>query len=213
MTSAPPPPAPPILPQRAALETGAKRLSLDTARRSRASLDSRASLEFSRHSRGGSLDAASLARSSSSASSSMHRISSSGYSHGAGNGGAGNGGAGNGGSGLLGPQPVPGSPLAEEAGLPPSMVPLAGAVCTAERVSSALLGQLVKVQQALCVSDPTLPDCPIIHASQARPADRAPHPSLSVPRRATLFRSEGAGDTEAGADASASPFFRRRSWT
>nr|AML76544.1 putative LOV domain-containing protein [Monomastix opisthostigma] len=45
--------------------------------------------------------------------------------------------------------------------------PLAGAVCSAETVPSPLLMQLVEIQQALCISDPKLPDCPIIHASQA----------------------------------------------
>jgi hypothetical protein len=47
-----------------------------------------------------------------------------------------------------------------------SVLPLVGAPATAENVNPALLRSLVKIQQSFCLSDPKLPDCPIVHASQ-----------------------------------------------
>jgi hypothetical protein len=49
---------------------------------------------------------------------------------------------------------------------PPAVLPLVGAPATAENVNPALLRSLVKIQQSFCLSDPKLPDCPIVHASQ-----------------------------------------------
>jgi hypothetical protein len=55
---------------------------------------------------------------------------------------------------------------AADAALLPHVLPLAGAPATAENVNPALLRSLVKIQQSFCLSDPTLADCPIVHASQ-----------------------------------------------
>jgi PAS domain S-box-containing protein len=45
--------------------------------------------------------------------------------------------------------------------------PLLGAPATADTVPATLLRALVRIQQSFCLSDPNLPDCPIVHCSQA----------------------------------------------
>lgn len=97
------------------------------------------------------------------------------------------------GVGTPAPAPSPSTPAAAQQ-LPPLLQPvrpLAGAPCTSDRLRSSLLQKLVQIQQSFCLSDPSLPDCPIVHASETFLSMTGYPPEEVLGRNCRFLQGEG----------------------